>query len=243
LFELSPYEQIYATDLIYVPGCWQLCGDAHCCSFSRYKARFKLIARTPFQELPLLPGEYEYLQGKGWLRHFGEYEHRVVEYPLGRRVVRVEAIVSRRLNCACDHATRPTICRLYPFLPIFDIHGAITGVEPIGIFEIMEELDGAQVACRVNSIAPEELRKLLTIARVIGGSPRLLYYVCAYRLAKQHVRDRLVELRGESDTSAFKVFENALLRNRLLAHDRLGGALSQLAERFDERYGSAFHLP
>lgn len=241
--DLSSYERIYATDLTYVPGCWQLCGNAHCCNFSRHKARFKLLACQPFQELPLLPGEYEFLQAKDWLRQFGEHEHRIIEYSLGRHVLRAESIISRRPNCACDHATRPTICRLYPFLPVLGIDGAMTGVEFVGIYEIMEQLDGVKAACKVDAIAPDELRKLLTIAREIGADPRRLFYLCAYRLTKQHIRDRLVQLRGRSATSAFEVFENALLRGRLIAHDRLRSDLLQLADTLNERYGDAFHLP
>ncbi len=71
----SEFEQIYATDLVYVPECWKLCGDAHCCNFARYKSRFKMIGCTPFQELPLLPGEYEFLASKNWLNQFGEHDH------------------------------------------------------------------------------------------------------------------------------------------------------------------------
>lgn len=237
------FEQIYATDLTYVPGCWTLCGDAHCCSFSRYKARFKLIANSSFQELPLLPGEFEFLHEKGWLKQFGDYEHRVSEYSFGNRTLRIEAIVSKRPNCACDHATRPTICRLYPYFPVFDIDGAMTAVETVGLYEIMEELDNLPSACKIESIPPAELNKLLEVAGKIGRNPRWLYYMAAYRVAKQHVRARLVELRGTADTSVFKVFENALLRRRLLAHDQLKQALSELADQFEQRYGAEFSLP
>jgi hypothetical protein len=107
------FHQIYSTDLEYVPACWKLCGDAHCCSFARYKAKFKLIARKPFQELPLLPGEYEFLASRGWLKQFGDYDHQVSSYSFGSRSMRIESNVSRRPSCACDHATRPTIYRLY----------------------------------------------------------------------------------------------------------------------------------
>src|SRR5262245_64791796 len=97
------FDEIYATDLRYVTDCWTLCGDAHCCSFSRYKARFRLIAQTPFQELPLLPGEYEFLASKGWLAQFGDYDHKVFEFVLDKRCMRVESIISRRPHCACNH--------------------------------------------------------------------------------------------------------------------------------------------
>jgi hypothetical protein len=123
------FDVVYETDLVYVSDCWKLCGDAHCCSFSRYKSRFKMIARTPFQELPLLPGEYDYLRARGWDAQFGEHEHKVVEFSVGDLEIRAESIVSYKSGCACDHDTRPTICRLYPLLPVYDARGALVGVD------------------------------------------------------------------------------------------------------------------
>src|SRR5882724_160116 len=100
---VAGFEQIYATDLTFVPDCWKLCGDAHCCSFSRYKAKFRMIAKTPFQELPLLPGEYEFLAAKGWLKQFEPFEHRVIEFPIDAGVMKVESIISKKPHCACEH--------------------------------------------------------------------------------------------------------------------------------------------
>jgi hypothetical protein len=106
---VNSFDTIYNTDLVYTKNCWEMCGDAHCCGFFRYKEKFKLMARRPVHELPLLPGEYAYLQHKGWWAQFGEVEHKVVEYPLDDRVIKMESIVSQRPNCACDHDTRLTV--------------------------------------------------------------------------------------------------------------------------------------
>ena len=46
------FEKIYASDLTFQPGCWELCGDAHCCHFSRYKANFSLIEMPRADALP-----------------------------------------------------------------------------------------------------------------------------------------------------------------------------------------------
>ena len=140
------FEEVYRTELVYVPDCWKLCGDAHCCNFSRYKKRFRMIARTPFQELPLLPGEFEFLASKGWLAQFEPFEHRAVEFPLDGYTLRAESVVSLRPGCACEHATRPTICRLYPLLPVFGIGGDLVGVEQVGIYEEMERIAGMEPA-------------------------------------------------------------------------------------------------
>ena len=58
----SVFETIYSTDLVYAPDCWKLCGDAHCCNFMRYKSKMSILGKNLFQELPLLPGEFEFLR-------------------------------------------------------------------------------------------------------------------------------------------------------------------------------------
>ncbi len=72
------FERIYATDLRYVPDCYKLCGDAHCCNFSRYKQKFAFMGRSHFQELPLLPGEFEFLRDQGYLAQFQDHELRQI---------------------------------------------------------------------------------------------------------------------------------------------------------------------
>jgi hypothetical protein len=70
------WDAVHAIDLVYVQDCHRLCGDAHCCSFARHKARFRMLAQQPFQELPLLPGEYEHMAARGAWAQFGECERR-----------------------------------------------------------------------------------------------------------------------------------------------------------------------
>lgn len=238
------FETIYATDLVFVEGCWQLCGDAHCCSFSRHKAKFKFIGKTPGQELPLLPGEYEYMAAKGYLAQFQEQEHRVLRYQFGEnRLLRLETIVSRRQGCACDSGTRPTICRLYPVFPKFDVDGRLKGLDRVGIYDALEELDGLQRICQVETMPLGEVEKLLTITGAIGAEPRAVFYMMAYHLTHSYIRDRLKELGSDGTTSMFTVFESALLRNQLIEPDVLKGRLNALADQFEAYWPGKFYLP
>ncbi len=233
------FASIYSTDLVYVSDCWKLCGDAHCCSFARIKSKFRLMARTPFQELPLLPGEYEYLRANGWLAQFGDHDHKVIEYPLSDFVLRIESIISRRPQCACDHDTRPTICRLYPLMPTFDIDGHCLGTELLGIYEELETLAGLAPACQLHAIPFEQMSKFLTITTALGRVPIFLYYLEAYRLTKAHVRDR-VAAAWTPDRDVFSVFEGQFLRNKLIDHAVLRPQLEALLADFRQRYGQQF---
>lgn len=238
----SGFKRIYATDLVYVPDCWKLCGDAHCCSFARYKSRFKMIARTPFQELPLLPGEYEFLASRGWLEQFGDHDHKVVEFAIDGYMLKAESIVSRKADCACVHNTRPTICRLYPLLPVFDLDGRLVGTEQIGIYEEIERVGNIEPACQLNSLPFDQVNKFLAIADELGKNPRHLYYLEAYRITKQHVANRLANRYKSQDRDIFAVFESGLIRQNLIDNELLRTTLGELARRFESRFGNDFHL-
>ena len=169
---MQAFEAIYRTDLVYAPDCWKRCGDAHCCNFSRYKSSMGITADKPFQELPLLPGEMQFLVETGFIRDFGEIEHRVIEFPLSRGVLRAEFLVSRGKTCACQHNTRTTVCRLYPLMPRFDDAGHLIGTDTMfGMFEHIERLDVLPRACKIDAIPFSETDKLLTICRAIGSNP------------------------------------------------------------------------
>ncbi|MGL5077353.1 MAG: hypothetical protein ACRDBG_16205 [Waterburya sp.] len=237
---LSQFERIYQTDLVYIPDCWQLCGDAHCCSFARYKKKFKIIARTPFQELPLLPGEYEFLNSKGWLQQFGDHDRKIIEFPIEGYSLKIESIVSRKPNCACEHNIRPTICRLYPLLPIFDITGQLIGTEPMGIYEEMERIAGLETACKLTSLPFDQIDKFLAIIVELSKNPIHLYYLEAYRITKQQVSKRLAARCSSSKRDVFTAFESGFIRQNLLDSEWLRTELSELARRFKARYGDRF---
>jgi hypothetical protein len=232
------FDTIYAQDLVYVPGCWQLCGNANCCSFSRQKDRFRLLGGNRAQELPLLPGEFAYLQGRDLLGQFGDYQHRVAEYRFGSRALLIESLISRNPGCACAHATRTTVCRLYPFLPVFDLDRAVVGVERLGIYEVLEELSGESRICQVDMIPEGERSKFAAIAGAIGADPVAAFYVDAYRLAQTHARRRLLEFKGGRPADIYSVFEMAVLRQRLIDHAGLAADLEAHACALEERHGA-----
>ena len=240
--EMSAFDRIYTADLTYIPDCWKLCGDAHCCNFSRYKSRFKLVLKKAFHELLLLPGEYEFLEAKGWLEQFKPYEHRVIEFPIARGVLRIESITSRKPGCACEHATRPVICRLYPLLPVFDVAGRLTAIERLTIYEEMETIGGLPSACQITALPFEQSNTFLNMTTELGRNVKHLFYLAAYRAAKNHVAKRLAKTRAENNKDIFAIFENAFMRRQLIDQTELRTELDAMAEKFASHYGAQFDL-
>jgi len=237
-------EELYATDLVYVKDCFTLCGDAHCCSFARHKKRFTILGRKHFQELPLLAGEYEFLRSRGWLGQFGDHDRKQVELPLpDGRVVRGESIVSRRPGCACDHATRPIVCRLYPLLPVFETDGRLVGIEEFGVYELLERAEGLDRACAIRQVPLEQLAVFLKFCAVLASRPLWLFQLAAYRATKSHVERRIAHDKASSGNSAFKVFEWGFLRANLIRREELAQHLAGVVDDFAARWGPEFDLP
>jgi hypothetical protein len=237
-------DELYATDLVYVRDCWTMCGDAHCCSFARHKKRFTIMARQHFQELPLLHGEYEYMRERGWLEQFGEHEHKVVQLPLADgRVVRAESIVSRRAGCACNHATRPIVCRLYPLLPVFAPDGKLVGIEDFGVFEVLERIEHLEPACAIREIPVQQLGVFLGFCAVLARTPAWLFQLEAYRITKAHVAEGIAADKAKSGKDAFKLFEWGFLRDNLIRRAELAQHLAGLADAFSTRWGPDFVVP
>src|SRR4051812_6920104 len=242
---IASFDKIYSTDLVYAKDCWKLCGNGHCCNFTRYKSQFTMIGKNHFQELPLLPNEYEYLQHKGWTAQFGEHEHRVVEYPIQQGRLQVEFMVGRSKTCACEHDTRTTVCRLYPLLPVFEIDGRMTGIDTdFGIFEEIERLDGLERACKIESVPFQEMSKFYDIIAEISRRPIAVFQVMAYRLARRHARDQLAAAKASRGTgaAALAVLEPAFLLRRLLDQSVLRPQIEALAAKFKDHYGDRFRL-
>lgn len=234
------FERLYATDLVYQPECWKLCGDAHCCSFARHKAKFRVLARGGSQDLPLLPGEFEFLRGKGWQSQFQDFDRHRTPYDFGPATVWLDTVSSRRPGCACDHDTRTVICRLYPLLPVFDLDGRLTGTEVIGVYEELEQLDAMAPACQISAIPFAQMALFLRICELIACDPVLLFHLAAYRAAKRHVARRLGEDKARTGKSAFALFEGAFLRQRLVDHAQLKAELAGLYASFERQYGGRF---
>ncbi|HTU60043.1 MAG TPA: hypothetical protein VMF89_16435 [Polyangiales bacterium] len=238
------YERLYGIDLVYQPDCYKLCGDAHCCSFARHKQHFRILGKRQFQELPLLPGEYDFMAARGYLRQFGEYERKAHAYPLGDgRALYVDSIVSyRQGGCVCDHDTRPVVCRLYPVLPVMDEVGRLGAIEPFGVYEELEVVAQQEAACQIRSLPLAQLELWLSFGRTLAESPLVAFHLAAYRLAKRHVAGRLAEARKPGE-NVFAQFEWALLRKRLFDHAALRAELVALADRYRDHWGERFVLP
>jgi hypothetical protein len=244
------YDFIYNTDLVYKPQCWKLC-NAHCCNFSRYKSG----PAKNTQEIPLLPGEWQYMSAKGYLGQYQDPEHVVFRISLNAGVLCYEAIKIPTVGCPCDHRRRPTVCRLYPLAPRYDLDRGFVGVDhTFSLMEIAEDFLGIRRTCQVNEVPFQELDKFIAISKAIETEPVIMFQFMVFDLLKSLLRaglnnnrnrvlDEDIDLSDQVEIcNSFKLIELAFLSGVVIDWGRAKMALENLAARFKRMYGSAFRL-
>jgi hypothetical protein len=112
---------------------------------------------------------------------------------------------------------------------VFDVDGRLIGTESFGMYEVLEELEDLERACKLTDLPFGEINKFMALASAISSDPKALFYVSAYRIAKHHLEERLQGLCGGTKASYFRVFENNLLTNKLIDHRVLGEEPAELA--------------
>src|SRR5262245_54489706 len=183
------YDFIYGTDLVYKPQCWKLC-NAHCCNFSRYKSG----PAKHIHEIPLLPGEWQYMSNKGYLSQYKDPEHTVFKVGLNVGVLSYEAIKIPTIGCPGEHWRRPTVCRLYPLAPRFDLERGFVGVDStFSLMEIAEEFLGVPRSCQVDQVPFDELEKFIAISKAIETEPVIMFQFMVLDLLKTLLRAGLKE--------------------------------------------------
>ena len=139
----------------------------------RHKARFRMLARGDSQDLPLLPGEFEFPRGEeGGSAQFQDFSGAQAGLRFRAGSVALDTVSSRRPGCRCDHDTRTVMCRLYPLLPVFDIDGRLTGTEKLGVFEELEVLEGLAPACQISALPFEQMDLFLRICELLAVETR-----------------------------------------------------------------------
>jgi hypothetical protein len=241
------FDTIYGVDLVFKPGCWALCSDAHCCHFSRYKS----ASDAAFHEIPLLPGEWAYLNRTGHIRQYENYRQLKLEVPLTTGILAYESLRIPATQCPCTHDIRPTICRLYPLLPVYSPTAGFVGVDTrVTLFDVIEEVCDLPRVCRIEEVPFSELQKFMQLTRALGSEPVLVFHLIAYKLVKDTLRRYLLQMvaaGGRPSGSREDIAERitALQRDLVVKAVNWGAVKSELNElgnQFRALHGASFTL-
>jgi Fe-S-cluster containining protein len=238
------YDKIYAIDLIYSKDCWKLCGDGHCCHFSRYRGKTDTDGSIT-QTIPLLSGEYAYMQKRGYLGQYNLLEHKTETITIGECSWSMEFLAVRvKAGCPCKHDIRPTACRLYPLWPLFTpeegLIGIVTKTTP---FEVVEELGNLSRACAVQGTTFAEFGKFFEICNAIRGNPRVLFSAMIIQISVKLFEGTLRSTMESKKMDVFQAISYAAGQGQVIDTDTLsrglvsricGSVLAQVSRQADD---------
>jgi len=243
----TDWNRIFQEEFIARERCWETCGGGYCCKPHRVQRNFSFL-RSQGVELPLLPGVYHYLTARRRLqRGFEETmtSHRItlpngIHFPIYRTVCNLDGLCS-------DHAHRPLICRLYPWVPVPNLDGSLDRVEPAALIDLYwDELQGAHNPCSIGLLTRSEEDSYRHLAAELFRDPQNIFYMKAASLYKAAIKTGMLEgyphLLAGSTENFFSAWEKLLVLGKLYKPQDILVALAELYDALKDQWGDTFSL-
>lgn len=235
--EVSYWKRVSEAEFITEDGCYKKCGS-FCCRWNSADMPFRIIPKGG--TLFYMPKEYEYLKVYAKVPSAAPYNMSIC-FNKDKPPVKVYY-----RHCSDDNGcnilfSRSLFCKLYPFLPVFDIDGEITDVKYISVYDITAELIGYETPCFVKGMKD----KYKTLWSLGGGNADLLRepYVLFHLMAASLLHDNYVrKLSSMNNLISLKVpdfwkkWEKEYLSGFLIDKDMFSSSLNNLYDEFEKKY-------
>lgn len=142
--DLAYWQKLSDTEFLFEKGCWKEC-DSFCCRWNRPDFNFNIIPKGG--TLFYLEEEYDYMS---------KYK-KVTDVPVYKMKLDYggsKPLVLLYKHCwDCDNCnklfSRSLYCKLYPFLPVFDVNGKLLDVKNISVYDVTLDIIGGSTPCSV----------------------------------------------------------------------------------------------
>lgn len=238
----AAWDKIHSTPYLSIPECWEKCGGGFCCNNRHELVRFRAIPQGQ-QSFPVLEDEYAYLKDGGFLSPEMVTAARVMSVTLPNGKTASARMVTCRQKGHCFSVDRrPLICKIYPFIPIPEPDGSISGFELGSVFDEMFHLAGLPSPCAVlEENSPGLKAELTDKIGFIFDMPYFIFYFGAFRLIAQHLRTRFFQLYAgnpsEDVPKFFREFELLYMGGKLFSAGTIREELQALYSSLERRYG------
>ncbi len=199
----SPHwEEILGTSFVFEENCWHDCGG-YCCDIQHGNFSFKLLPSSG-TSLLLLGPEYDWMVANG--HNFPNGKPREILFDFGGPAPLRIMVTDCALKGACPGKfTRPLHCRLYPFLPVFDVHGALADIYPASIFDLTLLSHAGKTHCNVLNNKRDSYFKAWSTSFALNllRHPLIMFYLAVYKIASD------IYIQKFNDNEVLKTLEGA----------------------------------
>jgi len=239
---LEIWEQLHHTSFPSVPNCWEKCGGGFCCNNRHELVKFRAIP-SGRQSFPVMNGEYAYLHDAKSLGPEMISNTRTMSTVLSNgKTVSAHMVTCSQGGRCFSWEQRPLICKIYPFVPIPDLDGNITGFEVGSVFDIMFHLAGIPSPCAVLEGDCAQLKeKMKDEIGFIFTMPYFIFYFRAFGIIADQLRKGFSEnytgLPSADYPKFFREFEILYMSQKVFSKENIKNELENLYSELEKKYG------
>ncbi len=233
--EIKYWEQVFNAEFIFEKGCYNTC-SSFCCRWNTPDMPLNLIPKGG--TLFYLPQEYEYIRTYGKVTDLEPYK--MTANIFDKTMMLYYKHCNDDSNCNIKFS-RSLYCKLYPFLPVFDIDGNLIDLKYISVYDVTFQLVGQKTPCYVIDLKDKYMTMWHNEPDIIKllKEPYTLFYLMAGSIVHDNYvktitsNKSLIELKG---AQFWKKWEKLYLAGRLIDKKQLENDLENLYTLFKNRY-------
>lgn len=228
------WETISNSEFIFESQCYKTC-SSFCCRWGNNGVPLKIIPKGG--TLFYLPQEYNYLQKYG----------KITDKPLYKMSISTNNINLEILykHCTDDNNcnilfSRSLYCKLYPFLPVFNIDGKVVDVKYISVYDVTYEFIEQKTPCYVKDLKNKYLEfwKNDEYNITLLKEPYIMFHLMVANIIHDNYLETLKNspLKDLTGNDFWKKWEKFYLAGRLINKEKLKNDIENLYTEFAKRY-------
>lgn len=233
--EIIYWEKVFNSEFIFETGCYKTC-NSFCCKWGSPDMPFRIIPKGG--TLFYLPKEYVYISQYGKVTEIEPFKMKAKFYD--RELLLYYKHCNDDSNCNIKFS-RSLYCKLYPFLPVFDINGMLTDIKYISIYDVTANIIGQKTPCYVIDLKTKYLKYWQENPEKISllKEPYTLFYLMAADILHDNYVLTLTsnkELMSLKGSVFWKKWEKLYLAGRLIDKRKFENDIEILYTAMSKKY-------
>ncbi len=233
------WEKIFNSEFIFETGCYKTC-SSFCCRWESKDMPFRIIPKGG--TLFYLPKEYAYISEYGKVTELEPFKMKAKFFD--KEITLYYKHCNDDANCNIKFS-RSLYCKLYPFLPVFDIDGNLKDIKYISVYDVTAEIIKQKTPCYVKDLKEKYLKHWQENPETISllKEPYTLFYLMVGNILHDNYVKTLtnnLELISLTGNMFWKKWEKLYLAGKLINKAQLEHDIEILYLEMNKKYNFVY---
>lgn len=233
------WEKIFNSEFIFETGCYKTC-NSFCCRWESKDMPFRIIPKGG--TLFYLPKEYAYISEYGKVTELEPFKMKAKFFD--KEITLYYKHCNDDANCNIKFS-RSLYCKLYPFLPVFDIDGNLKDIKYISVYDVTAEIIKQKTPCYVKDLKEKYLKHWQENPETISllTEPYTLFYLMVGNILHDNYVKTLtnnLELISLTGNMFWKKWEKLYLAGKLINKAQLEHDIEILYLEMNKKYNFVY---